>query len=260
MARQYVPGVGVVIPEVSGGGGALGPNLLPLPANNAAADAGYSDGSVVLRVGAGAHPAGAFSGGGTGNKSILGVLGRDGLPIGGLTALEFRWTNVVGPVGGTYIPPGAASPVVPYMNLVVDFNPAGPSDLRVLSLMDSGLGGAISAAIGTYTNDGFNVITHAWSSAMDVLIVNAPPNPVPGGVPPNVSTGPSWFQNTYSWAALVAANPTAVLRDAFTGDGGLPAGAVTPAILLVSGDSGNVTRSGKRFSSLKVNGVPLIGT
>lgn len=260
MVEQFVPGVGPVIPAAGGGGGGLAAGLLALPANNAAADGGYSDGSVVLRVGAGAHPAGAFTGGGTGNKSILGVLGRDGLPIGQLTALEFTWTNVVGPTGPTYIPPGAASPVVPYMNLVVDFNPAGPSDLRVLSLLDSGLAPAISAAIGVYTNDGFNNIKHSWTGAMDVLIVNAPPNPVPGGVPPNVTIGPSWFQNTYSWAALVAANPTAVLRDAFTGDGGLPAGAVTPAILLVSGDSGNVTRSGKRFSSLKVNGTPVIGT
>lgn len=258
MARQYVPGVGVVIPE-SGGGGALPSNLLPLPVNNAGVDGGYADGSVVLRVGAGAQPAGAFTGGGTGNKSILGLFGYDGRPIGSLVSLEFKWTNVVGPTGPTYIPPAAASPVIPYMNLVVDFNPAGPSDIRVLSLMDSGLAAAISAAVGTYTNDGFNVITHAWTAADDVLIVNAPPNPVPGGVSPNVTTGPSWFQNTYSWAALVAANPTAILKDAFTGDGGLPAGAVTPAILLASGDSGNVTRSGKRFSSLKVNGVPLIG-
>lgn len=247
-----------MIPE-SSGGGALGPNLLPLPVNAAGVDAGYQNGDVVLRTGARVSGVGAFTGGGTGNKSILGILGYDGLPIGSLTALEFTWTNVVGPTGANYIPPGATSPTVPYMNLVVDFNPGGPSDLRVLSLMDSSLGGAISAAIGTYTNDGFNNVRHSWTGAMDVMIVSAPPNPVPGGVVPIVTTGPSWTQNAYSWAALVAANPTAILKDAFTGDGGLPAGAVTPGILLGSGDSGNVTRSGKRFSSLKVNGVPLIG-
>lgn len=254
---QFVPGVGPVIPSVVPGPPGSLSSVISLPVNTAAVDGVYSDGTVVLRTGSNVNPAGAFTGGGTGNKAVLGVLGYSGLPIGLLASLEFVWSNVVGPVGPYYIPPGAASPVIPYCNLVVDFNPTGPSDVRVLSLMDSGLGGAISAAIGTYINDGLNNIKHSWSGAMDVLIVNAPPNPVPGGVPPSVSVGPSWTQNSYSWAALVAANPTATLIDIFTGDGGLPAGAVTPAILLASGDSGNVTKSGKRFSSLEVNGVPV---
>jgi hypothetical protein len=232
--------------------------LLAFPVNNAGVDGRYSDGSVVLRVGAGAHPVGGFTGGGTGNKTLMGVKGFNALALGSLLSLAYTWTSVVGPVGPTWLPPGAASPVIPFVNLVVDFNPAGPSDIRVLVVTDSGLGAAISAAIGTYTNNGSNLITHAWSAAQAVLIVNAPPNPVPGGVPPLVSVGPSWLQNAYSFAALVAANPTAILVDAFTADGGMPAGAVTPAVLLVSGDSGNVARSGKRVFSFLVNGGSVL--
>jgi hypothetical protein len=135
-----------------------------------------------------------------------------------------------------------------------------------LVVTDSGLAPAISAAIGTYTNDGFNNITHSWTSAMDVLIVNSPPNIVPGGVPPNVSVGPAWPANSYSWAALLAANPLMKIVTVFPanpvffplGDGGMPAGATVPGIVIVSGDSGNVVKSGKTLTSIKVNGSEIV--
>lgn len=250
--------VGAEYRSPGAGAGAFNSRLLDLSVNAARLDRGYPAGAIVLRAGARTNAAGAFNGGGVGNKAIAGVFGFDGLPLGSLLSLSYTWTSVQGPVGPTWLPPGAASPLVPYVNLVVDFNPAGPSDLRILVVTDSGLGAPISPSIGTYTNDGLNNITHAWSSAQNVLIVNAPPNPVPGGVPPAITVGPSWTQNAYSFAALVAANPTAVLRDAFTGDGGLPAGAITPAVLLVSGDSANVTRSGKRFLAFSVNGSSVL--
>lgn len=237
-------------------GGGLEANLVALPVNTAAVDAGYQDGSLVLRTGSNANPAGAFTGGGIGNKSILGVSGFDGLPIGQLTSISYTWTNVTGPGGPFFNPPGGPSVQTPYVNLIVDF---GGGDLRVCPLLDDSLAAAVTAAIGTYSNPGgLNVLTFAWSSAQDVLIVNAPPNPVPGGVAPNVNVGATWFERTYRWADLVAANPAAVLRDVFTGDGGLPAGAVTPGVLLVSGDSANVTKSGKRIRAFEVNGQSVL--
>lgn len=104
--------------------------------------------------------------------------------------------------------------------------------------------------------------SYSWMNTMDVLIVNSPPNAVPGGVPPSVSVGPAWPNNAYSWAALVAANPNARLVTTFpanpvlfpNGDGGLPAGAVVPSILLISGDSTNLLKSGKTIHEIKVNG------
>lgn len=231
------------------------PNLVALPVNTAAVDAGYQDGSIVLRTGSNANPAGAFTGGGVGNKSILGVSGFDGLPIGQLLSIAYTWRNVVGPGGPFFIPPGAATATTPNLNLIVDF---GGGDLRVCPCCADSLTAAITAAVGTYLNNGANVLTYSWTNAKDVMIVNAPPNPVPGGVVPNVTVGPAWFQNTYRWSALVAANPLARLVDVFTGDGGLPAGAVTPGILLISGDSANVTKSGKRISAFSVNGSSVI--
>lgn len=241
--------------RAGGGGGGLAARLIPLPVNTAAVDGGYQDGSIVLRTGSNANPAGAYTGGGTGNKAILGVSRFDQLPIAGLTAVSYTFTNVVGPGGPFFIPPGAGTVTTPYLNFVVDF---GGGDLRICVACDDSLAGAVTAAIGTYVNNGFNVLTYSWTAAMDVLIVNAPPNPVPGGVLPNVNLGPTWFDRTYRWADLIAANPAAVLRDVFTGDGGMPAGAVTPGVCLVSGDSGNVVRSGKRIQAFSVNGGSVI--
>jgi hypothetical protein len=242
-----------------GGGGGGGGRLLDLSVNAAGVDR-FEDLAVVLRTGSRVNVAGAYTGGGTGNKAIMGVLGFDGLALGALLSVAFTWENVVGPGGTTFSPPGAASVTVPYVNLVVDF---GGGDLRVLVLMDAQLNPAVSAAIGVYTNPGgLNVITHSWTAALGVLIVNAPPDPVPGGVAPIVSVGPAWPEKVYSMAALVAANPLARLVDAFpgapspfpAGGGGLPAGAIIPGVVLASGDSGTIVRSGKRVRELLVNG------
>lgn len=42
-----------------------------------------------------------------------------------------------------------------------------------------------------------------------------------------------------------------------TGDAGLPAGALVPAVNILSGSAGTTTRSGKRISSATVNGRNL---
>jgi len=192
--------------------------------------------------------------GGTGNKAILGIAGFHGLPLGWLASIDFSWTNVVGPGGPFYAPPSSGNTTVPWVNLLVDFNPGGPSQIRILVLMDSGLSPAISGSIGGYTNLG-NTITHSWTNLQSVTIVSSPPTPAPGGILPTLYVGPSWPNNSYNFASLVAANPQAILVDCYPADGGMPAGAVLPAILLCSGDSANLTKSGKRIKSLRVNGV-----
>ena len=223
---------------------------------NAAAVDVLADGSNNLRTGARTNAAGSYTGGGTGNKAIRGFLGHSGTPLGALLSLEYVWTNVVGPGGPFFSPPGGPSVLTPYANLVVDFDPNGVGDIRILVVLDDSLNAAITAAIGTYANPGgLNTLTYAWDSSMDVLIVLSPPNAVPGGVAPNVSVGAAWPENSYSFAALVAANPDAVLVDAYPAESGLPAGAVVPAVMVISGDSGNVTKSGKRLLSATVNGA-----
>jgi hypothetical protein len=54
---------------------------------------------------------------------------------------------------------------------------------------------------------------------------------------------------------VAAAYPQACLRDADTGDAGLPAGDVTPAVMLILGDSRNTTEMGVELSDVAVSGA-----
>lgn len=223
--------------------------------NSASADI-LEDLSVVLRTGSRTNAAGSYVGGGTGNKSILGVPGFSGLPLGDLQSISFDWENIVGPAGPNFIPPQAVTTVTPYCNLIVDFDPNGAGDIRVLVILSDQAPALVSASLGTYMNSG-NVLSYSWDAATkNASIVNAPPNAVPGGVLPNVNVGPIWVERSYKFTDLVSANPDAILLDAFPNDGGLPSGAVVPAILILSGDSGALIKSGKRISNIMVNGLP----
>ena len=234
-------------------------SLADFSVNAAGVDGGYADGSIVLRTGARPNAAGAFHGGGTGNKSIFGVFGFAGLPMVDLVSVAYTWRNVTGSGGPFFDPSGGPSVLTPYVNVLVDFDPLGAHHVRVLVLLDDSLNGAITAAIGSYSNPGgLNVLTYSWTSAQDCLVVGSTPGTIPGGVAAHVTVGAAWAERSYRWADLFAANPAAVLVDAFPADGGLPAGAVMPAILLVSGDSGNTQRSGKRITALVVNGAGIV--
>lgn len=246
-------------------------SLIDLSVNCANVNLGYTDPvtlapACVMRTGSRTNTAGSFNGGGTGNKAILGLRGFDRKPLSDLVSLEYTFRNLLGPGGPFFSPPGAATVTTPYVNFLVDFNPFGGGDVRVLSLVDDSLSAAITAAIGSYANPGgLNTLTYSWDETKDVLIVLAPPNAVPGGVVPDVTVSTSWTGNAYKWSALKAANPTARFVDAFpattaspTGDGGMPVGAVVPAVALVSGDSGNLVKSGKYVLDFKVNGVPVL--
>ena len=239
------------------------PALIDFSVNNAAGD--LIDARLVLRTGGSANPTGAFNGGGTGNKAIVGYpLGLAGIPMGALLSVDYTWTNLLGLGGPFFNPPTAVTVITPYLNFLVDF---GGGNLRVLLACNDQLNPLITAAIGTYSNPGgLNVLTYAWSSAQAVCIVGSPPAAVPGGVVPLVSVGASFLENAYSWAALVAANPLARVIDAVPanpvlsplGDGGIPVGALVAGIVIASGDSGNVIKSGKALSSWRVNGTELL--
>jgi len=260
-----------IVPPPPGSGGGFAKYTIDLSTNSAAVDFGWktnqSNCSVVMRTGAMLNPPGGFNGGGTGNKSVLGIRNiLHGKPLSFLQDISYKWQNVLGTGGVFYNPPAPPSNTDPYLNLLIDFDPLGVHDLRVLVMCDSGNAPIVANAIGSYANPGgLNTLDYAWNKLQDVLIVNAPPNPVPGGVPVNINNGPIWLNKTYQWSALVAANPTAIFVDAFPatfgtpgGDGGSPSGAIIAALSINSGDSGNVIRSGKNILKLQVNGIDVL--
>jgi hypothetical protein len=268
-SASYFAAQGITPPNPGGGNGFS--SIIDLSVNAAGVDLCWKDAlgkpTCVMRTGALVNTAGAFNGGGVGNKSILGARNiLKGKPISSLLGTSFKWENLLGPAGQFYNPPQPSTMVDLYMNLLIDFDPLGVHDLRYLVICDSSGVPAIANATGIYSNPGgLNTLDYSWNPTLDVLIVNAPPNPVPGGVPVNISTGPSWLNNTYKWSALVAANPTAIFVDAFpatfgtpNGDGGAPAGAIIPAISLTSGDSGTVIKSGKHILEWLVNGINVL--
>jgi len=251
----------------SGGIPVVGPgSIIDFSVSRAAADL-FKANQLVLRTGGTAgspNVIGAFNGGGVGNKSIAGKYGFGGFNISSLQSIEVTWNNLLGLGGPFFNPPTPGTVQTPYLNFIVDF---GGGDLRVVLAMADPLNPAISNSIGTYLNPGgLNTMVYKWDDTMNVCIVGTPPNPVPGGVVPIVSVGPTFLDNAYSWAALKAANPTAKFVDAFpantvlfpNGDGGLPVGAVLPSILLISGDSGNLSKSSKLVTSYKINGVQVL--
>jgi hypothetical protein len=216
-------------------------NRFDLSVNAARVDAVQS-GTPVLITGTSVNNAGAFNGGGVGNKSIMGFNGHGGLPLSGIRMIQFDYEQLSLNLG-----------FVPQVNLVVNAG-GGLYHIFVIDLST-----AASLNTGTITPLGGNKFrfTHDTSTNF-VQVVNAftqapivsPPVPVA------MSTGPIWNQNSFRWSDIIASFPAWVLADANSGDGGLPKNTVTPAMLIDLGDSGNVTTLAYQLSNILFNGLP----
>lgn len=255
-------GRGWAVAQGAGGGASFSMGIVGgLSVNDAHVDRVAS--GVVLRTSTQVLPAGAFNGNAnTGNKAILGVSGYEGMPLAALNSIAFEWTNIVGEAGINYNPAELTTTATPYVNLLVDFDPNGGGDIRVLVIITDQLNPLINDSVGNYSNPGgLNRLFYSWDDAQNAMIVGSPPAATPGGVVPDVTVGAGWPENSYKFSDLVSANPEAVLvtscPDDFANDGGLPSAALVPAIIVNSSDSGTNKKQSKLIYTLSVNGVTI---
>lgn len=229
-------------------------NRIDLSVNKARVDNAQSS-SPVLTTQTGTNLVGAFNGGGVGNKAILGIQGFDLMPLSLLRSIVWTWREME--IAHT-------NPLAfeVYINVIIEPDPvAFPGNFKIVSIANNNGPPIVCAAATPLGNGRWN---YAWASAPPVLptgpnivqVVNdfGPPFPV---VPPDINLGPSWPSHAYFMSTILAAFPNARLRDASSGDGGLPNSTVTPAILFVVGDSNNVTLVSRLIESVIVNGVSV---
>jgi hypothetical protein len=201
-----------------GGDQGLG-DLVDLSVNQASATSD-TDG-LTLRTEAGTNAAGGFNGTGTGNKAIAGVTGWDGRPLADLDHLALETTLVTGTRST-------------YFNVIVDLDCDG-ARLSLVVADPTGLASTSGAAGDRYELDADEAVWRAVGGLDDLL---------PGHTDPDAGT----------LTSVADAYPDACLRDAATGDNGMPAGVVTPAVLVILGDSVNDTENEQLVGAIEVGG------
>lgn len=253
-----------VDPDDTGGGGGGGsgvlfafPNRIDVSVNKAHVDNPQSTVPVLVTK-TGTNNAGGFNGGGLGNKAMLGIQGFNGMPLSELQSVVWIWQELE-----------AAHPdplgLRVYANLIIEPDPIGfPGVYKVLVLSDTLA--PIIDVISTPLGGGSWKITWPTDSKKLVFCVNpaglpAPPNPVesvwvspPPGVPFFSAVNNMYFTQLFAMADILAAYPNARLVDASSGDGGLPHTTVTPALMIIVGDSNNVVMVSRLIKQVQVNG------
>jgi hypothetical protein len=251
-------GVSITSPGSGGGGGGGSllafPNRIDISVNKAQVDNAQSA-SPIMTVKTGTNNAGAFNGGGLGNKAILGIQGFDTMPLSALATLEIVWREMEA---------GHPNPiqVEVYANLIVEPDPIGaPGTFRIFSISNT----LPPIFDFTVTPLGPGRWDYSWTASsptnfVQVVgpVVGPPPPPFGTSFPPVVpfiSNGPAFFSQAFRMSDILASYPNARLRDASTGDGGMPKTTVTPAILIIVGDSNNVTMASRLIEEVKLNGA-----
>jgi len=258
-AISYYATNGIPNPPFGGGGGPAFtfPNRIDCSVNSGSVESPYSD-TPVLHAQSGGHVAGGYNGGGVGNKSILGFIVGNFLPLAALTSIVWTWKDLNSPTPGLNV----------YANLVCDINGDG-SAYKILVVDPSSL--PILNNGTTVTNGDGSKTTTFLAASMNVLVVQGLPVPPlpPGGpgfiapdeppalIPPYGLPG-GWPGVSYKISTILAAYPAARLAIASSGDGGMPkAPNKTPPFMLVTGDSTNQLIRAFRLSNVTFNGVAV---
>lgn len=243
--------------EVGGGGGGGGgvsvPNRRDHSVNGGAVD-DFTKTPCILRTNTNVNNAGAFNGGGIGNKGILGHFLTAPLLLSALARVQLDY-ELLAPENGT-------GPLrVPYLNAIVEFDPAGaPGVYSVLVFGDPNSPPALN--LGVFSSLGGDKYRTVWTAANYVSVVvfkgtlinSLAPGIPPATIPPDATVGAAWPNNSYSIPTLLAQYPNARIVNASSGDGGLPKNTITAGLLAILGDSGTVIQNAVRINAWLLNG------
>lgn len=189
----------------------------------------------------GGNAAGGFNGGGVGNKAICGFDVGDGEAIGVWTGIEWTWLDLASSTPGLGV----------YANLIVDQN--GDGSLYKVFVIDPASNPALNNGTTVVNGDGSKTTTFDPSSEF-VLVVND----IVGVVPAVNLGGVFWGNRSYRVSDILAMYPAAKFKRAASADAGMPKSpTVTPAYLLVTGDSTNNRVRAFRLSGMKFDGVAV---
>lgn len=220
-----------------GGSGFVFPGRVDLSVNCGRVEAPFSA-TPVLHVQTGGNAGGGFNDlARLGNKSILGYRTANLLALGAWSGFRYTWLNL-SPAGGSF---------EVYANLTVDIN--GDGSVYKLFVMDPAANPALNTLTVVANPDGSKTATHVAGSHYFLVVDDL------AGVVPFVSLGAGWGNHGYRLADVLTVYPAARLREASSGDAGMPRLTPTPAFMLVTGDSLNTRVYTQRLSEVQFNGV-----
>ena len=217
----------------------------------------------VFRTQTNVNPAGGYTGGGTGNKAILGhFLPPAGMPLGSLTSIEYTAEKLAPEVVGINI--------IPYINLIVELVPG------IIVVMVLGDFGNV-VPTGTFSSPGPNQFKCVWTPGANlVLVVNFEGMATPAAGPwapvfvvPSFGPAPSTPPSPGNWPGtgykiggggptdILTAYPGAKILNVDPLDGGLPKTTIISGIIMNIGSSSNFIQNAIRLLDWKVNGVAV---
>ena len=249
------PGRWVIVPGGSGSG-IIVPQRRDHSVNGASAE-NWRNPSPILRTNTDNNPAGSFTGGGLGNKAILGHFLAASMLLSAIASIEWEQESLT---------PEAVGPnTTPYGNLIVELDPIGaPGVYSILVFGDA----SSPLNLGTYTTPAPGVTKVVWTPATNfanvvvdkgMAILPNPPGPVfvPVAQGPAQSVPGAWPGHAYRVSDILAVYPGARVVNANPADGGMPAATIVAGILLALGDSNNKIQNAVQIRNWKLNGVAI---
>lgn len=270
------PGRWVFVSFGGGGGGPVVANRRDHSVNGAMVEfyrsAATPLGGPLMRMQTNRNVVGGYTGGGLGNKAILGhFLPAPGfMLLSDLVSVEYTSEKLT--------PEAVGVNLIPFGNLMVDLTPGSPIPLIVVMVFGD-VGNAVPTGI--FTTPAPNQTKVVWmpqtagptAGGNLALVVNfegmsGPPAaglwPVivpksfgPPGDPTGLGGGSAWPGSGYRFADILAVYPLARIVNVDPLDGGLPAATIMSGITLNTGSSANFVQNVAEILDWKVNGVAV---